>query len=108
MDGAEEIENILIAKEISVEDVENISKEDYEACVIISERNIRSKKPFVWLRPKNVYVGIGCKRGTAEELIKDAFYRALETAVFIFIRWHHWQVWILKPMKKVCLILHSI
>ena len=79
-DGAEEIEKILRAKEISVEDAENISKGNYEACVIISERNIRSKKPFVWLRPKNVYVGIGCKRGTAEELIKDAFYRALETA----------------------------
>lgn len=30
------------------------------------------------LRPKNLYVGIGCKRGTSEAFIKKAFYAALE------------------------------
>lgn len=38
------------------------------------------KKPFVCLRPKNLFVGIGCKRGTSEELVQSAFTAALAQA----------------------------
>ena len=55
-----------------------INENEFDACVIITERNVKCSKPYVYLRPKNLYVGIGCKRGTSEAFIKKAFYAALE------------------------------
>lgn len=80
VDGREDIEKRLSEKGIEVKSADKINQLPHDACVIISERNIRSAKPFVYLRPKNIYVGMGCKRGTSEERIRDAFFSALEKA----------------------------
>ncbi len=49
------------------------------ACAVLTERNISLAAPHVLLRPKNCFIGIGCKRGTSEELISDAVGRAIAT-----------------------------
>lgn len=50
------------------------------ACAILTENHFPISVPHVFLHPKNCFVGIGCKRGTSEELISDAVRRAIETA----------------------------
>lgn len=47
------------------------------AAAVISERNLTLGAPHVYLRPRNLFVGMGCKRGTAESRIRDAFFGAL-------------------------------
>ena len=48
-----------------------------EAAAVISESQLAVAVPHVYLRPKNLFVGLGCRRGTPEERIRDAFYGAL-------------------------------
>lgn len=50
------------------------------AAAVVSEKNLSLPMPHVYLRPKNLFVGIGCKRGTPEELIAEAFYGAVKKA----------------------------
>ncbi len=58
-------------------DKEKVSK--ISACAILTEKNLSVPVPHVLLRPKNCFIGIGCKRGTSEALIADAVRRATET-----------------------------
>lgn len=46
------------------------------AAAVVSERNLPVRAPHVYLRPENLFVGIGCKRDTPESLIRDAFEKA--------------------------------
>lgn len=77
-EGSDSIEKRLSDKGIFCMDVSKINETDFEACAIISENNFETLKPLVYLRPKNLFVGIGCKRGTSEELIENAFEEALK------------------------------
>lgn len=47
------------------------------AAAIISEGGLPHSAPHVYLRPKNLFVGLGCKRGASEARIRDAFFGAL-------------------------------
>lgn len=47
------------------------------AAAVISEGRLRLSVPHVYLRPKNLFVGLGCKRGVSEARIRDAFFGAL-------------------------------
>ena len=76
-EGAVSIGKRLSEKGISFLPLSDLPKEEFEGCVIISNEKVHADKPFVRLIPKNLYVGIGCKRGTAEALIEDAFQKAL-------------------------------
>lgn len=78
MEGAKSIRKRLLDIGISCASSDLINENEFDACVIITERNVKCSKPYVYLRPKNLYVGIGCKRGTSEAFIKKAFYAALE------------------------------
>jgi len=51
---------------------DNISDVDYEASVIVSSKlRISSERPCCILRPRNINIGIGCKRGkTKEDILK--------------------------------------
>lgn len=49
----------------------------FDACAIISERVLSLDRPHVYLRPRNLFVGIGCKRGTETEYIEEAFRKGL-------------------------------
>lgn len=80
VEGAESIQRRLIDKGISCASSDLMDENEFDACVIITERNVKCTKPYVYLRPKNLYVGMGCKRGTSETFIKKAFYEALERA----------------------------
>jgi len=53
-----------------------------EAVVLVSSRvlNPPADKPYVFLIPKNVAVGIGCRRGTSKEKILEAVQWALQEA----------------------------
>lgn len=79
-EGAESIGKRLSEKGIAFLPLSDLPKEDFRGCVIISNEKVHVDKPFVRLVPKNVYVGIGCKRGTPEALIEDAFQKALSAA----------------------------
>lgn len=79
-EGAESIGKRLSEKGISFLPLSDLPKEDFRGCVIISNEKVHVDKPLVRLVPKNVYVGIGCKRGTPEALIEDAFQKALSAA----------------------------
>ncbi len=78
VEGAKSIRKRLLEIGISCASSDLINENEFDACVIITERNVKCSKPYVYLRPKNLYVGIGCKRGTSEAFIKKAFYAALE------------------------------
>lgn len=60
------------------DDLENIKNDS--AAVIVTERSISCPVPHVYLRPRNLFVGMGCKRGTPEALIREAFEGALAKA----------------------------
>ena len=47
------------------------------AAAVISEDDLPVSAPHVYLRPKNLFVGMGCKRGASEARIRDAFFGAL-------------------------------
>lgn len=75
-DGADSIRERLSALGVTAQD----SLRDAAAAAIISEKNISFSSPHVYLRPKNLFVGMGCKRGTPEALIREAFEGALAKA----------------------------
>ncbi len=60
------------AEYFSEEKMETVS-----ACAVLTERNVPVSVPHVFLRPKNCFLGIGCKRGTSEDLIAEAVRRAM-------------------------------
>lgn len=53
---------------------------DAKAAVAVTEGDVSFQVPTVYLRPKNLFVGIGCKRGTEEALIREAFDKAMAQA----------------------------
>lgn len=73
VEGAKSIRKRLLDIGISCASSDLINENEFDACVIITERNVKCSKPYVCLRPKNLYVGIGCKRGTSEAFIKRPF-----------------------------------
>lgn len=50
----------------------NLVDEDYDGVVFLTSRNtLTSEKPYVVLRPKNLNIGLGCRRGkTRDEIIQ--------------------------------------
>ena len=75
---ADIIRNKLDKLGIECLDINLLSKADYAGCAVISEKSFNISKPHVYLRPKNLYIGIGCKRGTPEKNIYDAFQDCLK------------------------------
>lgn len=80
VEGAESIKHRLAKKGIICTRTEFMNEDEFDACAIIAEKDVECAKPHVYLRPKNLYVGVGCKRGTSEELIREAFDKAIERA----------------------------
>lgn len=74
--GADSIEKRLSA--LGIGTVSSLS--GCQAAAIISERDLPAEMPHVYLRPKNLFVGLGCKRGTPEALVSEAFRQALDKA----------------------------
>ena len=77
-EGAESIRGRLSEKGIEAIPFSQMGKDDFDGAIVISNHPVTVDKPFVCLRPKNLYVGIGCKRGTDEKLIEEAFQEALK------------------------------
>ena len=77
VDGTDSISFRLEEKGITAFPLKEIGNRKFDGSVIISENTYRHDKPCVYLRPKNLFVGIGCKRGTPEKLIQDAYEQAL-------------------------------
>lgn len=80
VEGSASIATRLKEKGIRTEPLDRLDANAFDACAVITEKTITVKKPFVCLRPKNLFVGIGCKRGTSEELVQSAFTAALAQA----------------------------
>lgn len=78
-DGAQSIAGRLRALGIETSGAKE-EGEGAAAVVAVTEGNLYFKAPTVYLRPKNLFVGIGCKRGTPEALIRSAYEEALERA----------------------------
>lgn len=76
--GAESIQTRLAEKGIETSPLEAADKEEFDGAIVLTEDSVKMDKPVVCLRPKNLYIGIGCKRGTKEELIEDAFQKSLK------------------------------
>lgn len=77
VNGANSISFRLKEKGIEAIPLEKISDMEFDGCIIISDYTYQQSKPCVFLRPKNLFIGIGCKRGTPENLIRDAYEQAL-------------------------------
>lgn len=75
--GADSIRERLAAIGVASYPLTALHTADFEACAIISENTVFIDKPHVYLRPLNLFVGIGCKRGTEKAYIQDAFEKAL-------------------------------
>lgn len=57
----------------------NITDSGYEAVIIVSSRKrAAADMPCCVLRPRNIYVGIGCRRGKTKEEILEAISRAFD------------------------------
>ncbi len=69
---AEQIQNFLASKGtlLPVEKIADTSS--YDAAVIISTQEFSLAKPYIYLRPPGLSIGIGCRRGTAQEVIREA------------------------------------
>ena len=63
------------------------SEEQLEGCcgkIVICERNPRNKKSGVlYLLPRNLYVGMGCKKGTKKEILEAELLKTLEKHGFL-------------------------
>jgi cobalt-precorrin 5A hydrolase len=80
MEGAKKITAMMLeGKKIKLEselkldlNYNNLSEFDYEGVVFVSsELYLRSEKPYCILRPKNINVGLGCRRGKhRDEILK--------------------------------------
>lgn len=78
-DGAASIEKRFAALGVTLS-TDPSAVGDAKAVVAVTENHPDFKVPTVYLRPKNLFVGIGCKRGTEESLIQSAFDQAMERA----------------------------
>lgn len=58
----------------------NFESEDVDYWVIISTRKIKTKKSACYLIPKNLYVGIGCKKNTEVLVVRNAIEEACRKA----------------------------
>lgn len=59
---------------------DNICDNDYEAVVIVSSKlRVSEEMPFCILRPRNINIGIGCRRGKTKEEILEAIDQVFET-----------------------------
>lgn len=76
-EGAQSIGKRLTEKGISWQPLSEKDDNNYDGCAIISNSHIVLNKPHVCLRPKNLFIGMGCKRGTPEALIREAYEGAL-------------------------------
>lgn len=72
---------IMVESEVKLQPgYSNISDTDYEAVVFVSSRQrVFSEKPFCILRPRNINVGIGCKRGKYKEEILKAINEVFDS-----------------------------
>jgi len=56
-----------------------ISETDYDGCLYItSQKSVSCHKPYCILRPKNLTVGVGCKKGKTRDDILKAIYHVFE------------------------------
>lgn len=76
--NADIIQDKLAKLGIKCSSTNSLSETNYEGCAVISEQNFDISKPHVYLRPKNLFIGIGCKRGTPEKNIYDAYQDCLK------------------------------
>ncbi|MCI6609241.1 MAG: cobalt-precorrin 5A hydrolase [Ezakiella sp.] len=53
-----------------------------EAALFITHRNIKTNLPATYLRPKNLYVGVGAKTGVSEEKVEKALVTAFKMLNF--------------------------
>ncbi|PKM52069.1 MAG: cobalt-precorrin 5A hydrolase [Firmicutes bacterium HGW-Firmicutes-7] len=59
---------------------ERLDGEEIKGLIIISKENPKTFNiPQVWLTPKDLVVGIGCKRGKTKEELMEALYGAFKT-----------------------------
>lgn len=58
---------------------DNISDIDFDAVVIVSSKQrVSSEMPYCILRPRNINIGIGCRRGKTKEEILRAIYEVFD------------------------------
>lgn len=76
-DGAGSIAKRLSDLGASVSLWNELDTASFEACAIITEETISANCPHVYLRPRNLFVGIGCKRGIDTDHIEEAFKKGL-------------------------------
>lgn len=79
-EGAEDIIKKFSETGISALPFSEEEAKNFAACAVVTEWDISLENPHVFLRPKNIFVGIGCRRGTPEALVSDAFHKAITVA----------------------------
>lgn len=70
----------LPASIIRVTTLSEVSEPRYAAALIVSDRlfALESNRPLVTYRPPTLVVGVGCRRGVAEEHLRELMLHALE------------------------------
>ncbi len=79
-DGAKETVKKFSETGIAARPYTEAETKKLAACAVVTEENLPVSCPHVYLRPKHIFVGIGCRRGTPEALVSDAFQKALAMA----------------------------
>ncbi len=74
---AEDIRHVLQKWNVESVPCSDTERPDYDAAAVISDRPLKFRGPFVYLRPRCLHLGIGCRRGTPENMIRDAVQQAL-------------------------------
>jgi cobalt-precorrin 5A hydrolase len=72
--------NLRIISEISQQiNYSRISETEYDGCLYITSRTkISCDKPYCILRPKNLTVGVGCRKGKSKDEILNAIYKVFQ------------------------------
>lgn len=79
---AQRIEAVAAAMAIDLKPITEMRRETeagYDAAVLLTDKYVDSLKPHIYLRPPTLAVGIGCRRGTPEEEIRQALKNSLAT-----------------------------
>jgi|Deesub1362A_J573_1020465.scaffolds.fasta_scaffold00057_51 cobalt-precorrin 5A hydrolase len=58
--------------------LQDVGNTDLDVLIVITNKKIDIEKPCVFLRPKNLIVGIGARRGISKEKVLAAIHRAFD------------------------------
>ena len=92
LEGASFLEQRISASGVAAESLQHMENHDFDGAVLITEKKISCRKPHVYLRPRNLYVGIGVPAGDRGGSDRKAFRGVWLRSEPVPGRLPHWPV----------------